>query len=120
MAVEVAMVPIDTKVLPVMEPVRTRILSTDQAAMEDWEGQTAMRQQQQKTNETHCLEVLRTGMLSGLPCHQVMGTQAVVTLRDRGRLAKRVDTAHMEKRDSSLPRRKRKKMSQQPNNKSVS
>jgi hypothetical protein len=120
MAVVVDMVLIDTTALLVMEPLRTQVLDTARVAMEDWGGQTATRPQQQKTSETLYLEAPRIGMHSGLPSHQATGGQVVVTLQSRGRLATRVGMAHMEKKDSSQPKRKRKRMSQQLSSKSAS
>jgi hypothetical protein len=120
MAVVVGMAPTDTTALPVMEQVRTQVPSMGQVGMEDWGGQIAMRQQQQKTNETLCLEVRRISTHSGPPCHQAMGGQVGVTLLSLALLAVRVAMAHMGKKGSSPPRKKRRKMWQQPNNKSVS
>jgi hypothetical protein len=120
MAVVVGMAPIDTTVLLVTEQVRTQVPNTGRVGMEDWGGQTAMRQQQQKTNETLCLGVQKIGMHSGPPYHQAMGGQVEVMLLSPARLAKREAMAHTGKKDNSRPRRKRKKMWQQLNNRSVS
>src|SRR5450756_160227 len=110
MAVVVGMAPIDMTALPVMEQVRTQVPSMGEVGMEEWGGQIAMRQQQQKTNETLCSEVRRIDTHSGPPCHQAMGDQVGVILLSLARLAVRADMAHMGKKGSSPPRKKRKKM----------
>jgi hypothetical protein len=101
-----------------MEQARMQAPNMGQVGMEVWGGQTATRQQQQKTNETLCSEARRIGMHSGLLCHQAMGSQVGVMLPSPAPLAKKVVMAHTGKKDNSRPRKKKKKTSQQQNNKS--
>lgn len=59
-------------------------------------------------------------MRRGLPSLLAMDNQEAAILLSRVLQQAVADTAHMEKRDNSQLRRKKRKMSKQPNNKFVS
>jgi hypothetical protein len=67
-----------------------------------------------------CSEERKIDMRRGLPSLLAMDNQEAAILLSRVLQQAVADTAHMEKRDNSQLRRKKRKMSKQPNNKFVS